>query len=226
VHSAAHFGVERELRWYVVDRIDNETAFVAMIPPARALSAARRAETRAGRPKATPEEVFALVHAQVHKLAGRRDARELVQVAAEHAFRGLPRFEGRSQLATWTFRICYLTIRKHDRWYRRWLRRFTVTADGELPERADEAAAGDERAIATERVHRLRHALDQLSAKRRAVVVLHDLEGLAVDEIATVVGASPVAVRSRLRDGRKMLAEILMNDPYFGDTACGRRDKR
>jgi RNA polymerase sigma factor (sigma-70 family) len=85
---------------------------------------------------------------------------------------------------------------------------------------------GDERAIEAERAERLRRALDQLSARRRAVVVLHDLEGLAVDEIAAVVGAKPVAVRSRLQDGRRALAEILKCDPYFGDAACRQEQAR
>jgi RNA polymerase sigma-70 factor (ECF subfamily) len=169
-----------------------------------------------------PDEIFALVYRQMRKLAGPRDVEELTQVAVEQVLRALPRFEGRSQLSTWTFRICYLTVRKHDRWYRRWLRRFTLTADGELPEttatlgvaRSEEGIERKQRAV------RLRAALESLSAKQRAAVVLHDIDGLSIDEVAQIVGAAPVAVRSRLRDGRKMLARVLADDPYFGDEAC------
>jgi RNA polymerase sigma-70 factor (ECF subfamily) len=178
------------------------------------------------RAKATPEQVFTLVYRQMRKLAGPRDVEELAQVAAEQAIKALPRFEGRSELSTWTFRICYLTVRKHDRWYRRWLRRFTLTHDGELPERPSEASSSQDRVTRRERVERLRAALEQLSAKRRTVVVLHDLEGYGIDEIASIVGADPVAVRSRLRDGRNKLAEILREDPYFGDVACAKRRTR
>jgi RNA polymerase sigma-70 factor, ECF subfamily len=215
----------------VVDRIDDSAALLSVLVPPASPRAARAAdETQA--PRATPEEVFALVYSQVRKLAGRRDVEELAQMAAEQAIRALPRFEGRSQLSTWTYRICYLTIRKHDRWYRRWLRRFTLTLDGELPERGSEGdgeregGPADDRLAESERLARLRIALEQLSPKRRAVVVLHDIEGLAIDEIATVVDAAPVAVRSRLRDGRKMLAEILESDPFFGDEACRRKVKK
>ncbi|HEX8796165.1 MAG TPA: RNA polymerase sigma factor [Polyangiaceae bacterium] len=176
-------------------------------------------------PRATQEEVFELVYRQMRTLVGRRDVDELAQVAAEHAIRGLPRFEGRSQLSTWTYRICYLTLRKHERWYRRWLRRFTLTADGTLPEAATTEGAGDERLLARERLERLRDALDALSANRRAVVILHDLEELSMDEIAAIVGASPAAVRSRLRDGRAALAERLRHDPYFGDEACRGKER-
>lgn len=169
---------------------------------------------------ATADEVFALVYRQIRKLAGGRDVDELAQVAAEQAIRGLPGFAAQSALSTWTFRICYRTVRKHDRWYRRWLRRFALTDDGELPEQAAEPEAVDDRLVRGERAERLRAALSMLSPKRRAVVVLHDLEGCSVEEIAAIVDAHPRAVRSRLRDGRKALAQVLARDPYFGVEAC------
>jgi len=176
-------------------------------------------------PQATAEEVFELVYRQMRTLAGRRDVDELAQAAAEQAIRGLPRFEGRSQLSTWTYRICYLTVRKHDRWYRRWLRRFTLTADGTLPEATTDERTGAERLVARERLARLRGALDRLSTHRRTVVILRDIEGLSVEEIATVVEATPAAVRSRLRDARKALAEDLRSDSYFGDEACRKEER-
>jgi RNA polymerase sigma-70 factor (ECF subfamily) len=180
------------------------------------------ARAEAPSPAATADEVFALVYRQMRTLAGRRDVDELSQVAAEQAIRSLPSFEGRSQLATWTYRICYLTIRKHDRWYRRWLRRFALTDDGELPEVAIESGPADA-AVRTERLARLRAALARLSLKRRTVLLLHDVEGFSVEEVAAVVDAAPVAVRSRLRDARKALARELSADPYFGDEACAAR---
>jgi RNA polymerase sigma factor (sigma-70 family) len=175
---------------------------------------------------ATPETVFALVYRQMRTLAGHRDIDELVQIAAEQALRALPSFAGRSKLSTWTFRICYLTVRKHDRWYHRWLRRFTLTDDGELPEPTADLPRGDERMELNERADRLRAALDALSQNRRDVVMLHDLEGLSVDEIADIVSARPRAVRSRLRDGRAALTRLLASDPYFGDDACLGKDQR
>jgi RNA polymerase sigma-70 factor (ECF subfamily) len=174
-------------------------------------------------PDVSADEIFWLVYRQMRKLAARQDLDELVQVAAEQALRSLPSFKGRSQLSTWTFRICYLTARKHERWYRRWLRRFSLTAEGELPERAVEPS-GDEEILRGERLGRLKAALDRLSVKQRTVIVLHDLEELSVEEIAGIVEARPAAVRSRLRDGRRALSSVLRADPYFGDAAC--REKR
>ena len=112
---------------------------------------------------------------------------------------------------------------KHERWYRRWLRRFALTEPDELSEAEGFALPDDFVLEQLERSARLRKAVDRLSPKRRAVVVLHDLEGLAVDAVARVVKANPNTVRSRLRDGRSDLARILAKDPYFGDEACRQR---
>lgn len=169
-------------------------------------------------------EVVALVYRQMRVLTGRRDVDDLAQTAAEHAIRSLPSFAGRSKLSTWTFRICYLTVRKHDRSFGRWLRRFALTDDGELPERVTPVGSPHERFVEDERIARVRRALEQLSARQRAVVILHDLEGCSIDEVAEIVAAKPVAVRSRLRDGRKKLAGLLTADPYFGDDACRGKD--
>jgi RNA polymerase sigma-70 factor (ECF subfamily) len=171
--------------------------------------------------RAQAAEIFTLVHRQMRSLVGARaEFDDLVQIAAEQALRALPSFEGRSKMSTWTYRICYLTLLKHERWYRRWLRRFVLTEPGEVSE-TDAMLASDDFVLEQfERAARLRRAVGQLSPKRRVVVVLHDLEGMSVDAIAGVVKAKALTVRSRLRDGRKDLARIIANDPYFGDEAC------
>jgi RNA polymerase sigma-70 factor (ECF subfamily) len=170
-------------------------------------------------------EIFTLVYRQMRSLVGgRAEFDDLVQIAAEQALRALPSFEGRSKISTWTYRICYLTMLKHERWYRRWLRRFALTEPDELSETEGAVAPDDFVLEQLERSARLRKAVDRLSPKRRAVVVLHDLEGLAVDAVARVVKANPLTVRSRLRDGRSDLARILAKDPYFGDEACRQQE--
>jgi RNA polymerase sigma-70 factor (ECF subfamily) len=208
----------------MVERLENSVALTARfaVSPSGVEHDARGPREMS----VTGDELFALVYRQVRKLAGHRDVDELAQAAAEQAIRSLPSFEGRSSLATWTFRICYLTIRKHDRWYRRWLRRFALTNDGEVPDVPLAAEASvEEQLAADERAVRLRAALGQLSPKRRTVVVLRDLEGFSVEEVAGIVGAEPAAVRSRLRDGRKALAKLLASDPYFGVEACTGKDE-
>jgi RNA polymerase sigma-70 factor (ECF subfamily) len=167
------------------------------------------------------DEVFGLVYSQMRSLAGRApDLDDLVQAAAEQALRALPAFEGRSTLATWTFRVCYHTLLNERRWYKRWLRRFTLTSDGTLPDPEDVRPGASEALELLERAAHLRAALERVSPKRRAVVILHDLEGLPLGEVVEIVGANVLTVRSRLRDGRRRLFAELANDPYFGDSAA------
>ena len=169
--------------------------------------------------RSAADELFPLVYRQMRSLAGGKpDFDDLVQIAAEQALRSFSSFGGRSKLATWTYRICYVTVLRHERWYRRWLRRFTLSEEGELDVNtpAPDAPSLEE----FERAARLRQALEQVSPKQRTVVVLHDLEGRGIEDIAAVVGANPLTVRSRLRDGRRVLARILTADAYFGDDAC------
>ena len=58
-------------------------------------------------------------------------------------------------------------------------------------------------------------ALDSLPPRRRAVVVLHELEGLTVNDVATLLGISAITVRWHLSRGRHELARILT--PQTGD---------
>jgi RNA polymerase sigma-70 factor, ECF subfamily len=187
-------------------------------------------EDRDDRPQSPADfrdDVFRLVYRQMHALAGRsQDLNDLAQTAAEQVFRSLSSFEGRSAPSTWTYRICYHTLLKRRRFYQRWLRRFAYAEDvGSERVLVETAPDGGQLFERRERIRRLRAALDRVSPKRRAVVILHDLEEVEIAEIAAIVGAKETTVRSRLRDGRRQLAEELQGDPYFGTDACATEDE-
>jgi RNA polymerase sigma-70 factor (ECF subfamily) len=170
---------------------------------------------------ASDAELFALVYRQMRGFAGlSQDIDDLVQIALEQVVRGRPTFGARAAISTWTHQICYRTWLKHRRWYGRWLRRFSLTDDGTLPEPGGSELATVDALEQREREKRLHAALERISPKRRAVVVLHDLQGLGVEEIALIVEAPPLTVKSRLRDGRKLLTQALADDPYFGEAAA------
>jgi len=59
-------------------------------------------------------------------------------------------------------------------------------------------------------------ALDVLPPRRRAIVVMHELEGLTMTDIASVLGITAITVRWHLSRGRRELASILK--PYVGVT--------
>jgi RNA polymerase sigma-70 factor, ECF subfamily len=170
----------------------------------------------------TERQLFEAVYSRMHALAGPTagDLDDLVQLAAEQAFKSAARFNGSCEVGTWVYTICYRVLLNQRRWYRRWSVRFApLTLDDDavslepLPSEVLEARA---------RTRELHRGLAQMTEKYRAVVVLHDLEELAVPEIARIVAASELTVRSRLRDGRKQLAKILRG---FAPHATGATDE-
>ncbi|HKY37423.1 MAG TPA: RNA polymerase sigma factor [Polyangiaceae bacterium] len=164
-----------------------------------------------------PDELLSLLYRQMRALAGpRQDLDDLVQAAAERALKALTRFEGRSSLATFTYGIVYRTLIDHQRWYRRFQRGFTLDSheDGSAAEITfSRSSETDMREL--ERARRLYAALDTLPHEKRAALILHDLEGLDVAQVASISGANELTVRSRLRDAHKKLAQILREDPLF-----------
>lgn len=167
-----------------------------------------------------PGVAYGLLFRQLRALAGPRgDLDDLVQAAAERALRAWPRFEGRSLLSTWTYGVAYRTWLDHERWHRRWRRRFVVVADpaGDAPS----PGVSPELAVRLRiRADRLRAHLAQLPPAKRAVVVLHDFEGLPLAEVAAVVGANERTVRSRHRDAHQRLGALLRADPLFEEEAA------
>ena len=128
--------------------------------------------------------------------------------------KALERFERRSSLATFTYGIVYRTLIDHQRWYRRFSRRFAAEA-AEEPEDFAFPRNSESDLRELERARRLYAALDKLPAEKRAALILHDLEGLDVADVAAISGANELTVRSRLRDAHKKLAELLRQDPLF-----------
>jgi RNA polymerase sigma-70 factor (ECF subfamily) len=161
----------------------------------------------------TERQLFEAVHRRMRALAGAgaSDLDDLVQLAAEQVFRSLPTFGGRSDLMTWIYAICYRVLLRNRRFYQRWRVHFSFDDGALLDVSSDEVPASTALEI-RERALRLHAALARLSDKYRTVVVLHDLEELPIKDIATIVRAGELTVRSRLRDGRKKLQTLLHED--------------
>lgn len=162
------------------------------------------------------DELLALLYRQMRSLAGpRQDLDDLVQAAAERALKALERFEGRSSLSTFTYGIVYRTLIDHQRWYRRFQRRFTLDSREEPEDDLAFPRSSETDLRELERARRLYAALDLLPNEKRAALILHDLEGLDVAEVAIISETNELTVRSRLRDAHKKLAELLRKDPLF-----------
>jgi RNA polymerase sigma-70 factor (ECF subfamily) len=63
-------------------------------------------------------------------------------------------------------------------------------------------------------------ALDRLTPRRRAVIVMHELEGMSIAAIASTLAITAVTARWHLAMGRRDLARALK--PQIGDTNADR----
>lgn len=160
-------------------------------------------------------ELVALVRAQMRSLVGpSSDLEDLTQSALEQIIRSMDRFEGRSELSTYTYRIASRVAMNHWRSLRRYFRRFVLGDDGAL-DSAVSLEEEPERYLERQRAARLHGHLDHLPADQRLVVVLADLEELPASRIAEILECPEPTVRSRLRKARAELSRRLSKDPFF-----------
>jgi RNA polymerase sigma-70 factor (ECF subfamily) len=164
-------------------------------------------------------------------LGSLHDAEDAVQETLLRAWRGLPRFEGRSSLRHWLYRIATnasldLIARRpkrvlplergpaadSDRGPREplvesaWVEPFpddprSLEAGGEAPEARYEQREAVELAFIV--------ALQHLPARQRAVLILREVLGFSAKEVADMLDATVGSVTNALRRARKAAAERL-----------------
>jgi len=178
--------------------------------------------------RAGDEEAFATMvgrhHAAMVRVArnyvhSRAVAEEVAQETWLAVLRGIDRFEGRSPLRAWLFRIVvnraitagvrervHLPVQTHELE----VNNGRFSQDGwwvTPPEHwADEVV---DRLAAPELARRVRQAIDQLPAGQRAVVTLRDVEGLSSEETCAVLNISEGNQRVLLHRGRSRIRSEL-----------------
>jgi RNA polymerase sigma-70 factor (ECF subfamily) len=139
------------------------------------------------------------------------DLDDVVQEVFVQVFRSLKDFRGQSKFSTWLHRVTVNVVLMHRRSARS-RPVLTEEAPGELV--ADEGQTlPDEDAERRERVRAFERLLARLADKKRVVFVLHELEGMAPAEIAEIVGAPVLTVRTRLFYARRELEAMLADEP-------------
>lgn len=166
-------------------------------------------------------------------------AEEVVQETLLAVLTGISRFEGRSSLKTWLFKI--LTNRAKTRGAREG--RTVTFSDLESAERDDPAvsperflpadhptfpghwatrlhswsAVAEQTIVRRETMEVLRRGLESLPPTQRIVVTLRDVQGLPADEVCAALNLSEANQRVLLHRGRSRLRAIL--EKYFADDA-------
>ena len=158
------------------------------------------------------ERVYATIY---HMTANHEDAADLTQETFIKAYNALRNFKGDCGFFTWLYRIAvnrtlnflkqrrnrtpHLSLNDLD---------FNTEHDPDIVALVSEQTPRRQ-ADLTELQRRLNAALLKLSEVHRMVVVLHDIQGLPHDEIATILDCNPGTVRSRLFYARQQLQALL-----------------
>jgi RNA polymerase sigma-70 factor (ECF subfamily) len=166
--------------------------------------------------KAAFREIFIHHRADVARLVYRMlsapaDLEDVVQEVFVQVFRSLKDFRGQSKFSTWLHRVTVNVVLMHRRSARS---RPVLTEEASSDVVADERQPlPDEDAERFERMRAFQRLLGRLAEKKRVVFVLHELEGLSPSEIADIVGAPVLTVRTRLFYARRELEEMLGDEP-------------
>lgn len=159
------------------------------------------------------KELVELTHREVYTLCLRilhdpSDAAEATQDAYLKAWRGLKGFRGEAQFTTWLYRVASnAAISKHRSRRRR--RVYEVGAEDELLSALPASGSVEGTAEVRRDVRELEAAIRDLPDHYRSAVVLRDVYGLSIEEIAKELKISETAAKVRVHRARKKLKETL-----------------
>ena len=153
----------------------------------------------------------------------RADAEEVVQETWLAALQGIGRFEHRSSLKTWLFRILRYRAMSHGKH----ASRYVAFSDLAAPDdsrgastlfdtlAADASGGGDleqEHALLTKELRaQLDRAMDVLPPRQREVMILRDLEGWSAEEVCDFLDVSDGNQRVLLHRARRTVRDEMMD---------------
>jgi len=128
------------------------------------------------------------------------DTPDLCQEVFVTVHRRLSSFEGRSTLRTWLYGICIRVASEHRR--RPHVRKETPLSEPPSGSGEQFATAPDSNLEQRSAVQRLLAALDE---DKRQVIVLYEIEGFSMKEVAEIVQCPLQTAYSRLHAGRQLM---------------------
>lgn len=143
-------------------------------------------------------------------LGANADLEDVIQEVFLQVHKSLADFRGQSKFSTWLHRVTVNVVLMNRRAARS---RPVFSHDGLSDHEPDLGARPDDEAARRERLAAFRRVLEKLPEKKRTVFVLHEIEGLPPVEIATVVDAPVLTVRTRLFYARKEICELMREEP-------------
>jgi RNA polymerase sigma-70 factor (ECF subfamily) len=171
----------------------------ALADDAQLVAACRRGEARAM--EMLYHQYKRRVFGMAHRIVGASDAEEVAQEVFVRVFRALDKFRGDSALSTWIYRLTVNAALSH------------LAKRGRRQEVSDETLGEMPAPPAVERdsglAARIEAALGQLPAGYRAILVLHDVEGLSHEECAAILECRVGTCKSQLHKARARMRDLL-----------------
>ena len=167
------------------------------------------------------EDIYRMHRRDVSRLAARLlgprgDLEDVIQEVFIQVFRSLGTFRGDSRFSTWLHRVTVNVTLMHIRALRSRPQLGNELLHEPAAPEDDSPADGAARA---ERLRALYKILDTLSEKKRAVFILHDIEGIAAAQVAKMVESNVLTVRTRLFYARKEVYAAMAQDPMLESIA-------
>jgi RNA polymerase sigma-70 factor, ECF subfamily len=187
--------------------------------PDRALQDVWVARLREGDSEALRDVVHAFGERLTAVVAGilrdRHAVDDVVQETFTKAFYRIASFKGGASLYTWLYRVAVNAAKDHIKSRKR----RPASSFDEMPGRTSLSAAEPPLVEGLERRElrlRVRAAIEKLPTRFRAVLALREIEGMAYNDIAEVLGLSLGTVESRLFRARKRLRVLLIDASFEG----------
>lgn len=169
--------------------------------------------------RATYREVYTLC---LRILRDPHDAADATQDAYLKAWRGLAGFRGDAAFSTWMFRIATnAALSKHRSRTRR--RSHEADTDDAAMERLPGSASTEDSVAVRLDVQAVASALEALPEQQRVVLVMRDVYGMAMAEIAGGLGITETAAKVRVHRARRRLRDLVFEGA--GDEGGGDRDE-
>ena len=148
-----------------------------------------------------------------------QDAEDILQETFIKAYKHISKFDGRSSVSTWLYRIAtneaLMSLRKKRPNTISFDMPSTYESEPQEPlQIVDWCCLPEEEYLSAEGRLRLDEAAGRLPESLRIVFVLRDIEGLSTRETAEVLDISEMAVKTRLSRARLRLREDLSK--YYG----------
>jgi RNA polymerase sigma-70 factor (ECF subfamily) len=172
------------------------------------------ARCRAGSAEAF-RELFRAHREDVARLAYRMtgstaDLEDLVQEVFLQVHRSIGDFRGESRFSTWLYRLTVNVVLMHRRAAKS---RPQLVGESVATQPRDQRMLPDDQVVRQRRIAAFERLVASLSEKKRTVFVLHELEGHSPAEIAKIVAAPVLTVRTRLFYARRELLAMIREEP-------------